>query len=601
MQNWDRRSLQPARKHTIEKKGNLLSAAERAFQRCARRDYRIQLEKDVLALRTKLRHEVDTRRALERAFRRTLGVLPRFSPGLSSKVRELLAEVAVLEEEVISLEECIVALRQELYNEAVNLTASKMPTEPSAESELPTNNCTLGPTRAPQIRSLQNEVRSRRDSVIARLLPPVVGSKMKECTSKVRSVADDKPNNLEKLKSQKPPLFASKQSCSNVLELSEEVMTPRGTSSCHAKNIKTQEISLEKENQLKMPDKMDHTHVQRSGAMLDSMLRKLDKSPKVASSRFNQIKETVEPNLLSEEMVWCLSSVFLRLTKQGSLLNCETASTVSRSTVSSIWSFTSRNTTSYNPSSNVTEEIEFVDPYRICGGFASPDIGPYQYYQEISTGSLDYSKIPRSAALLKKLMCLVEKLKVVDLRGLTHQQKLSFWINIYNACIMHGFLEHGIPNNPNQVVALMRKAVINVGGHVLSALAIEHFILRLPCDSVETSWKKWNRDTEAWMRCSYGLEWPEPLVSFALCCGSWSSPAVRIYTPLGVENELEIAKAEYLQAAVGVTLTGICIPKMLDWSIQKCLANRQGKEMAELVQVMPYDFTFRYLLALQMS
>ncbi|MCO5548752.1 hypothetical protein L7F22_002213 [Adiantum nelumboides] len=623
MQNWDHQSPQPARKHTNAKKGNTLSAAERAFQRRARREYRIRLEKDVMALRTRLRQEADTRKALERAFRRTLGVLPRFSPCLSPKVRELLAEVAVLEEEVISLEECIVALRQELYSEAVYLTASKLPTEPSVLSELSMSSCTLGPTQAPQIRHVQKECRSRRDSVIAKLLPPVAESR-KEFISKVRSVADDKPNNLEKLKSQKHPLFASKQSCSNILELSEEVMSPRGAASCHGKDMKTQGISMEKENRLKGPDKMGHTCVQTSTTR-DSMLKKLDKSTKVASSRFNQIKETVEPNLLSEEMVWCLSCVFLRLTKQGSLLNCETASTVSHSTVSSIRSFTSRNSASYNPSTNVTEEIEFVDPYRICGGFTSPDIGPYQYYQEITINSFDYSKIPRSTALLKKLMCLVEKLRVVDLRGLTHQEKLSFWINTYNSCIMHGFFEHGIPNNANEVVALMRKAVINVGGHVLSALAIEHFILRLPCDSVEGEWKNRNRETEGWMRCSYGLEWPEPLISFALCCGSWSSPALRIYTPSGVEHELEMAKAEYLQAAVGVTSTRICIPKVLDWylrdfakdaeslvdwislqlptalgrSMQKCLANRQGKEMAEFVQVMPYDFSFRYLMAVQ--
>lgn len=28
------------------------------------------------------------------------------------------------------------------------------------------------------------------------------------------------------------------------------------------------------------------------------------------------------------------------------------------------------------------------------------------------------------------------------------------------------------------------------------------------------------------IRGIFGLEWPEPLVTFALSCGSWSSPAV---------------------------------------------------------------------------
>jgi hypothetical protein len=32
---------------------------------------------------------------------------------------------------------------------------------------------------------------------------------------------------------------------------------------------------------------------------------------------------------------------------------------------------------------------------------------------------------------------MLEALQKVDLRNLTHQQKLSFWLNIYNTCIMH--------------------------------------------------------------------------------------------------------------------------------------------------------------------
>lgn len=105
---------------------------------------------------------------------------------------------------------------------------------------------------------------------------------------------------------------------------------------------------------------------------------------------------------------------------------------------------------------------------------------------------------------------------------------------------------------------------------------------------------------------------------------------VRIYTAQEVENELEIAKTEYLQAAIRVTPTKIMIPKILDWymrdfakdvgslldwvsdqlpsgalgkSIAKCLAhntnNKQGNTLSEVVQIMPYDFNFRYLFAVQ--
>ncbi|KAH7331087.1 hypothetical protein KP509_20G014100 [Ceratopteris richardii] len=533
MQSWNHKPVNPRRKNTSDQKSNLLNAAERAFQRRVRQEYRNSLEKDVSILRRKLKKEIDTQKALERAFKRTLGVLPRFSPGLPSEVRQLLAEVAVLEEEVISLEECIVALRQELYNEAVHLASSKSSTALSPCLELPADVNTDFLKHESPIR--QSGSKSRRDSVISKLLPPPVESRSKECTPKVQLAREEKltkvvPQAPEKVKSQKPLFASSKQRCSNVLEVPEGMATPKAAAlvSNGGKNFKIQEKNgTEKENLSQVTDRMKTMRLQEDGISVATTVKKNSvKSPSEISSRFTQNQKAVEPNLLSEEMVWCLSSVFLRLTRQSSMLDCETASTMSRSTVSSIWSFTSRNSISNNPSTDVTEEIELVDPYRICGSFTSVHVGPYQYYQEVTASSIDYSKIPKSAFLLKKLMCLVEKLRSVDLKGLTHQQKLSFWINIYNACIMHGFLEHGIPDNPNQVVSLMGKAVINVGGHVLSALAIEHFILRLPCDGIEDVWKNRNKDKEGWMRSTYGLEWPEPLVSFALCCGSWSSPAV---------------------------------------------------------------------------
>lgn len=33
-------------------------------------------------------------------------------------------------------------------------------------------------------------------------------------------------------------------------------------------------------------------------------------------------------------------------------------------------------------------------------------------------------------------------------------------------------------------------------------------------------------EKEAHLRCAYGLRYPEPNITFALCRGSWTSPAV---------------------------------------------------------------------------
>ena len=100
---------------------------------------------------------------------------------------------------------------------------------------------------------------------------------------------------------------------------------------------------------------------------------------------------------------------------------------------------------------------------------------------------------------------------------------------------------------------LLSQATVNVGGHLFNAMTIEHFILRLPyrsknvlyCDLFfakalvgfysnkirlcfyQTCLKGLKSD-DMTTRGIFGLDWPEPLVTFALSCGSWSSPAVSI-------------------------------------------------------------------------
>ncbi|GJS95092.1 retrotransposon protein, putative, ty1-copia subclass [Tanacetum coccineum] len=118
----------------------------------------------------------------------------------------------------------------------------------------------------------------------------------------------------------------------------------------------------------------------------------------------------------------------------------------------------------------------------------------------------------------------------------------------------------------NCIILFQHQAEIDVGGHLLNAFSIEHFILRLPFHMKYTFTKDLKND-EVTAGSVFRLEFSEPLLTFALSCGSWSSPAVRVYTGPEVENELEVAKRDYLQAAVGISATKklLAIPKLLDW------------------------------------
>ncbi|CAA6656809.1 unnamed protein product [Spirodela intermedia] len=209
---------------------------------------------------------------------------------------------------------------------------------------------------------------------------------------------------------------------------------------------------------------------------------------------------------------------------------------------------------------------------------------------------------------------LIHQLRTVDLTFLNYKQKLAFWINIYNACIMNAFLQHELPSSSDKVLELLNKAALNVGGVVLNALAIEHFILRHPSRS-----KLGVADgKERLLQHSYGLSYPEPNITFALCRGTWSSPALRVYTADNVVDELERAKTEYLEASVHITSKRrILLPKLLYWhmkdfaddvdslvewvysqlprsgplkkSMMECLKGDRKQGVGKLVEILSYE------------
>ncbi|PHT44480.1 hypothetical protein CQW23_13638 [Capsicum baccatum] len=263
------------------------------------------------------------------------------------------------------------------------------------------------------------------------------------------------------------------------------------------------------------------------------------------------------PNKLSEEVLKCLISIYLKLNKAS--LENQSSSTISTSIAKQsqtcskksksnfICSKTCTSSAADAPIFALNDYASNLDPYGILldTNGIQREIGSYKNFIQISTTSLNTCHISECLPQMGKLRSMVQKFSIVDITCLTYKQKLAFWINVYNICIMH--------------------AAINVGGIVLNALAIEHFILRHPRD-IEHGLTD---DNERFLRNAYGLEYPEPNVTFSLCRGSWSSPALRIYRPNEVTNELEKAKMAYLEASVGVThKKKIMVPKLMQWHMK---------------------------------
>ncbi|MCL7047812.1 hypothetical protein MKW94_024601 [Papaver nudicaule] len=583
-------------KNENEKQGKRLMEAEKTTlnRRLSRKERKMALQQDVDKLKKKLRHEENVHRALERAFTRPLGALPRLPPYLPQNTLELLAEVAVLEEEVVRLEEQVVNFRQGLYEEAVYVSSKRnmdspadlcnssrkyKKEQPKAMSQGEGNSPTMH-TQSGNKASSSTHLASNLASVKSAHSPnqPTLGKQNSRRFTPVISVAEEVRG-----KENHSAINSSKNNKSLPNQPIQRIRTT-------VKSAPLENTSQEK-HLVPLKLQLECRAIERDSAK---------ESCSVLPDQNNVGDKNSCPNKISEDIVKCLSTILLRMKTQkakGSDFLFE--------------SFTCKNSV----------EAEFRDPYGICTEFEKWDVGPYKHLQAIEASSVDPNPT-HSSILTQRLTLLLGKLKLADLRGLSHQQKLAFWINVYNSCMMNAFLEHGIPESPQMVIAMMQKAKINVGGQSLNAMIIEHFILRLPYHSKHT-YSKDAKCNELTSRTAFGLEWSEPLVTFALSCGSWSSPAVRVYSASEVENELETAKRDYLQAAVSITSSNkLVIPKLLDWylldfakdmkslldwvSLQlpnelrtkavKCLEGGRNEPLSQLVQVTPYEFNFRYLL-----
>ncbi|KAF5196387.1 ubiquinone biosynthesis protein (Protein of unknown function, DUF547), partial [Thalictrum thalictroides] len=152
---------------------------------------------------------------------------------------------------------------------------------------------------------------------------------------------------------------------------------------------------------------------------------------------------------------------------------------------------------------------------------------------------------------------LVEQLAKVNPACLNTNERLAFWINLYNALIMHAYLAYGVPRSDIKFFSLTQKAAYTVGGHSLSAADIEYIILKMrpPSHRPQILPEEQRK---------YSIENSEPLVAFALSCGMHSSPAVRVFKPKNVMEDLQTSLKDYIQASVGISSKGkLLVPKLL--------------------------------------
>ncbi|KAG7019314.1 hypothetical protein SDJN02_18274, partial [Cucurbita argyrosperma subsp. argyrosperma] len=286
------------------------------------REKKMALLQDVDKLKKKLRHEENVHRALKRAFTRPLGALPRLPPYLPPSTLELLAEVAVLEEEVVWLTERVVNFQQNLYEEAAYVSSQ---------------------------RNVKNFVNSSDQTRNAKQTSWKSNSPSKE-NQFASCYVKDKPS---------PEKKATK-----IISPSKKTKMPTE----HELAEKSLEIlKLQLGSRL-----MDHERAQESSC-----------------GASDNVESKTSANEISEDIVKCLCSIFVQ---EGT-------------------------------------------PRDKC--IKGNDIVSSRCLFTVEANPIYHNETVNTVPLIHRLKYLLGKLASVNLEGLNQQQKLAFWINTYNSCIMN--------------------------------------------------------------------------------------------------------------------------------------------------------------------
>ncbi|CAK8539810.1 unnamed protein product [Lathyrus sativus] len=331
----------------------------------------------------------------------------------------------------------------------------------------------------------------------------------------------------------------------------------------------------------------------------------------------------MEPNKLSEDMVKCISALYCKLADPP-MIHPGLSSPISSMSSMSNFSIGDQGDT-WSPrfkNNNSSFDVRLDNPFHVEG--LKEFSGPYSTMVEIPWIYKENQKSGDTKKLLQNYKSLISQLEEIDPGNLEHDEKLAFWINIHNALVMHAFLAYGIPQNSMKRVFLLLKAAYNVGGYIVSADTIQNTILRCrmsrPGQWLRLFFSSKTKFKTGDGRQAYALTHLEPLSHFALCSGNHSDPAVRVYTPKRVFQDLEVARDEYIRATLGVRKDQkILLPKLIESfakdsdlcpsgvmdmileslpeSLRKKVKKCQLAKSKKCIEWIPHNFNFRYLVS----
>ncbi|MDH4100301.1 MAG: DUF547 domain-containing protein [Nitrospirota bacterium] len=166
-------------------------------------------------------------------------------------------------------------------------------------------------------------------------------------------------------------------------------------------------------------------------------------------------------------------------------------------------------------------------------------------FYDTEKGRVNYAAM-RDSPAFREYTDVAAMLTLFDPRQLkTREEKLAFWINLYNVLIIHGVIEMGVQESVKEVPRFFRRFCYRIGEMTFTPDDIEHGILRGNRRPPHGLFRPFASPDP---RLTLVIDRPDPRIHFTLVCAGSSCPPINFYSAERIEEELEMAATNFINS-----------------------------------------------------
>jgi hypothetical protein len=142
------------------------------------------------------------------------------------------------------------------------------------------------------------------------------------------------------------------------------------------------------------------------------------------------------------------------------------------------------------------------------------------------------------------------------------EARLAFWLNVYNALVLHGIVRLGVRRSVLRTWNFFGRVSYRVGGLVFSLDDIEHGLLRGNRRRKLPPLRPFSRRDP---RLALAVAPPDPRYHFAVTCGAASCPPVGVYRAAAVDAQLDRAARGFVNQETVLREGRIVCSRLFKW------------------------------------